>query len=142
MFFQTYFFKTVDLTLDDHHSHQVTGLLQRTRENIHVITLPPHSAESVLWMCHDFPLKRSYSKAMTKWMAKSSVNAMSNWVWPKSFGKIYTAVITVGNMISECRLVYHALQSTCNNGRGFNSIQTNNHHSIQSGPKSTPYSVS
>ena len=94
------------LILDGHHSHEVTGLLQRAREeDIHIIALHPHSTSKLcpLDVSCFAPLKRSYSKSVTEWMAESPANVMSKWVWPTLFGKAYDAAITTENITSGFR---------------------------------------
>ena len=91
------------LILDGHHSHEATGLLQRAREeDVHIIALPPHSTSKLcpLDVSCFAPLKCSYIKSVTEWMAESPVNVMAKWVWPTWFGKAYDATITTKNIIS------------------------------------------
>ena len=90
------------LILDNHHSHEVLGLLERAkREDIHIIAFPAHTTSKLCPLdvsCFS-PLKRAYSRVVTEWMGQSPLHQMTKWQWPQLFGQKYTNAMTPNNIM-------------------------------------------
>ena len=81
--------KSQFLILDNHHSHEVTGLLEHAKqEDIHII--PTHTtSELYLLDVACFSLKRAYSSIGLDWMTESPLNYMNKWAWASLFNKAW-----------------------------------------------------
>ena len=91
------------LILDNHHSHEVLGLLERARrEDIHIIALPAHTTSKLCPLdvsCFS-PLKQAYSRVVTEWIpGQSPLHQMTKWQWPQLFGQAYTNAMTPNNIM-------------------------------------------
>ena len=94
------------LILDNHHSHEVTGLLERAKqEDIHIMAIPPHTTSKLcpLDVACFSSLKCAYSRIVSEWMTESPLNHMNKWEWPSLFNKASDQAMNAGNIMSGFR---------------------------------------
>jgi hypothetical protein len=93
------------LILDQHKSHEVTGLLERAvQENIIIMALPPHSSHWLQPLDKGVfgPLKSKYNTVCSQYTSENHAT-VSKCVFPKLFNEAYEQAVTPANIKSGFR---------------------------------------
>lgn len=95
------------LVVDQHHSHEVTELLEEAQTNdIIILGMPPHTSH---WLqpldkgCYG-PLAAAYNKVCSTFMSQGPQNVVTKANWPSLFNEAWQLGMCAENMISGFRI--------------------------------------